>query len=84
LSIETEPEQSKEEQSRLDRAIEALEGLNSPSPSRKAVSAPVHSARAPKVRAGLTAAGRNRLSDLMTQPWAERRKKLQSKKRGKE
>ncbi len=85
MSIETVVTQLKEERSRLDRAIEALAGLNSPIPSRNAVSAEVCSAPSARKRGGLTAAGRKRLSDLMKQRWAERRKKrLPSKRRGKD
>jgi hypothetical protein len=84
LSTETVVAQLKEERSRLDLAIDALKGLNSPASSRKAVSAVPHPAPAARKHGALTAAGRKRLSDLMKQRWAERRKKLQSKKRGKE
>lgn len=50
--------------------------------ARKAKSAPISKkaavavkATAPKKRGGLTAAGRNRLSEMMKNSWVERRKK---------
>ena len=63
----------KAERTRIDGAINALAGL---SPNGAA------SIHAPKVAkgaqksAGLTAAGRKRLSELMKKRWAERRKKV--------
>jgi hypothetical protein len=67
----------KAERNRLDKAITALDGAST-------TSAPVavandatstNSAKAPRKRHGLTAAGRKRLSMLMKKRWAERRKK---------
>jgi hypothetical protein len=66
----------KAERNRLARAIAALDGTNS---TRVAVAATNQSssngARAPRKRHRLTAAGRKRLSMLMKERWAERRKK---------
>ncbi|MGH9406679.1 MAG: hypothetical protein ACRD3D_12695 [Terriglobia bacterium] len=83
MSIETVVTQLKEERTRLDRAIEALESLGSRD-SRAADGKNTASAATParRKRGRLTAAGRRRLSELMTQRWAERRKQ-QPKKHGK-
>lgn len=84
MSIEAVVAELKEERSRLDRAIEALEALSLPNHSGKALSAAVHLAPAAKKRRGLTPAGRKRLSELAKQRWAERRKQqLVAQKGGK-
>jgi hypothetical protein len=77
--------QLREERSRLDGAIEAFARAkfsNSIAESRVRFGSSGASSYH-RQRAGLTAAGRKRLSDLMKQRWAEK-KKLQSTQRGKD
>ena len=63
----------KNERDRLEKAIEALEGIGPrPVAVRVAVSPPPAMGRNP---GGLTPAGRKRLSEAMKRRWAERRKK---------
>jgi hypothetical protein len=65
----------KAQRARLDRAIVALDGANT---TRASVARPETSsiaASAPRKRHQMTAAGRKRLSMLMKQRWAEKRKK---------
>src|ERR1700730_8497475 len=76
----------KSEKERLDRAIEALEDLNSRSdpsrsrkPSKSATSVEMRPASANKTGRALTPEGRRRLSESMKRRWAERRKKGQTK-----
>jgi hypothetical protein len=69
----------KAERARLDRAIAALDGANT---SRAAVGTQgpaSKGASATRKRHHLTAAGRKRLSMLMKQRWAARRKEKSSK-----
>lgn len=69
----------KAERNRLDKAIAALDEANS-TPTTMAKTEPSsNGASAPRKRHRLTAAGRKRLSMLMKQRWAERRKKKLSK-----
>lgn len=65
----------KTEKSRLDQAIAVLEGISSNSAGKASGRRAVRTRR----RRGLTAAGRRRLSELMKQRWAERRKKAANK-----
>jgi len=67
----------KQERDRLARAIEALLGAGPTRRRRGGVPKP-----AMKRRGGITAAGRKRLSDLMKQRWAERRRRGGVKKGG--
>ena len=63
----------KDEKSRIDQALAALEGVsNNGAANRSLRSSPV--ARGKK-GGHLSAAGRKRLSELMRKRWAERRKK---------
>jgi hypothetical protein len=69
----------KAERARLDRAIVALDGANT---SRAAVGTQETASKgasAARKRHHLTAAGRKRLSMLMKQRWAARRKEKGSK-----
>jgi hypothetical protein len=65
------------ERERLNRAIAALEGLDSlkTAVQKATASALQATPTGTRKRGGLTPAGRKRLSDLMTKRWAERRKK---------
>jgi hypothetical protein len=64
------------ERDRLDRAIAALEALDTTAVSAKRrVAAPQAGTSRKKKRGGLTPAGRKRLSEMMKKRWAERRKK---------
>jgi hypothetical protein len=71
LDIQKIVRELQKERDRLDRAIALLEGKGSATAARK-IAAPGGPKRR---RRRLTAAGRKRLSDLMKQRWAERRKK---------
>lgn len=69
----------KRERERLDRAITALEGPGTeqrrrgrPAGSRNAASAPAASGRP---RRHMSAAARKRISEMMKQRWAERKRK---------
>jgi hypothetical protein len=64
----------KKERDQLDRAISALEGIGGRKGkiSQKASTAKTSSKR----RAGLSAAGRRRISEAMKKRWAERRTKF--------
>jgi hypothetical protein len=78
MSLESIVSDLKAERNRIDQAISVLEsnqGWNgrNPAPSRKAASVSRPSVR--KRRGHLTAAGRRKLSQLMKQRWAQRRKK---------
>lgn len=69
------------ERNRLGQAITAIEGISSDGavsrPARQSTSN--HAAKPQRRRRRrLTAAGRKRLSEMMKQRWAERRKKLKS------
>jgi hypothetical protein len=65
----------KAERSRLDQAIEALDGANT-TQATVATDEPSSNAASPATKHhGMSAAGRKRLSLLMKKRWAERRKK---------
>ena len=61
--------QLKEERTRIDKAISALQGV-----SPDGIGATRRIGSEPKVR-HLSAAGRKRISEMMKKRWAERRKK---------
>jgi len=75
LDIQAIVKELKRERDRLNTAIVALEGPELPPPRRKASPVANVPAPAPKKRRRLTPEGRKRLSDLMKQRWAEKRKK---------
>ena len=65
----------KRERERIDRAIAALEGLG----SGRGRGRPVGStAAAKRSRRHMSAASRKRISEMMKQRWAERKKKAKS------
>jgi hypothetical protein len=64
----------KRERDRLNLAIAALDG-QSPKSAARTSAVPHRAARSKKKRDNLTPAGRKRLSDMMKNRWAERRKK---------
>ncbi len=75
----------KKERERLDRAISALEGLSGgqrrrgrPVGSHNVGSHNVAPATAKRPRRHMSAAARKRISDMMKQRWAERKKKSKS------
>jgi hypothetical protein len=69
----------KRERDRLSRAIVALEGPDTAATgTKRRVVAPQAATSSKKKRAGLTPAGRKRLSEMMKKRWAERRKKKSS------
>ena len=65
----------KRERDRLNRAIAALEGIDSARPGFGKNAAPTLVTRKAKKGGHLTAQGRKRLSEMMKKRWAERRKK---------
>jgi hypothetical protein len=65
----------KAERARLDRAIVALDGANTTRTIATTAKPSSQDARLPRKRHRISAAGRKRLSMLMKQRWAERRKK---------
>jgi hypothetical protein len=77
MSLESIISDLKAERNRLDQAISVLES-NHARNGRKPASRRSASVSTPSVRRGrghLTPAGRRKLSQLMKQRWAERRKK---------
>ncbi len=67
------------ERTRIDQAIAAIEAISrNSSGGRGRQSAAIKAAKPQRRRHRLTAAGRKRLSEMMKQRWAERRKKLKS------
>jgi hypothetical protein len=65
----------KRERENLDRAIGALEGLGTQT-RRRGRPAGTHAAATPKrKRRHMSAASRKRISEMMKQRWAERKKK---------
>jgi hypothetical protein len=67
------------ERDRINKAIAALEGLDSASsPAARANTSPSHAKGFRKKKGGLTPAGRRRLSENMKKRWAERRKKTKA------
>ena len=77
MDIDRIVEELKQERTRLDRAIAALDGQASPKVvARKArVTAQQPGASQETKRGGMTPEGRKRLSMAMKKRWAERRKK---------
>ena len=69
----------KVERARLDRAIAALDGADTTRATVGSNNPFEKGAAAPRKRHHLTAAGRKRLSMLMKQRWAARRKEKSSK-----
>jgi hypothetical protein len=67
----------KAEINRIDRAIAALDGMNT---TQATLATKETGTRSPKKRHHLTAAGRKRLSMLMKKRWAEKRKKMSARK----
>jgi hypothetical protein len=65
----------KKERDRIDRAISALEGLGSGRRRGRPIGS--HSA-AKRPRRHMSAASRKRISEMMKQRWAERKKKAKS------
>lgn len=66
----------KSERDRLDRAIGALEGLGAQTRRRGRPVGSGHAASGPKrKRRHMSAASRKRISDMMKQRWAERKRK---------
>jgi hypothetical protein len=66
----------KRERDRLNRAIAALEGTDSPRTAvKRDIAAPKPPTSNKRKRGGLTPAGRRRLSEAMKKRWAERRRK---------
>jgi hypothetical protein len=68
----------KKERDRIDRAIAALEGLGSAGPRRRG--RPVGSVnttttKSARPRRHMSAAARKRISEMMKQRWAERKRK---------
>lgn len=70
------------ERNRLDQAIAALEGLSSQT-ARRGRPPGAKQAKPARTRksGGITAAGRRRLSEMMKQRWAERKKKAAPKRK---
>jgi hypothetical protein len=70
-------EELKQERTRLDRAIAALDGPASPKVVARKVRVTAQQPVAPQktTRGGMTPEGRKRLSLAMKKRWAERRKK---------
>jgi hypothetical protein len=68
----------KEERNRLDKAIAALGGEDGDRATLASTDPSGSTAHTPRKRHHLTPAGRKRLSMLMKQRWAERRKKSSS------
>ena len=69
----------KRERERIDRAITALEGLGAAAPRRRG--RPVgsgKSATAGRPRRHMSPAARKRISEMMKQRWAERKRKAKS------
>lgn len=66
------------ERSRIDQAIAAIQGISSDGavPRRGRPSTKTTSTSKPRRRRRMTAAGRKRLSEMMKQRWAERKKKV--------
>ena len=64
----------KRERERIDRAISALEGLG----SGRRRGRPVGSTAAKRPRRHMSAASRKRISEMMKQRWAERKRKGKS------
>ena len=68
----------KRERERLDRAIAALEGIGATGPRRRGRPAGSVSAKPGRPRRHMSAAARKRISEMMKQRWAERKRKGKS------
>ena len=68
----------KKERDQLNRAIAALEGVDTAEKTVKSSRPTAIASTAKKRGHGLTPEGRKRLSQLMKRRWAERRKKIAS------
>lgn len=77
MDIEEIIRQLTDEKTKLDRAIQALQQIETNTQSATTGSSVSRSAPAVRKRRGLTAAGRKRLSELAKQRWAERRRQKQ-------
>lgn len=77
MDIEEIIRQLTDERTKLDRAIQALQEIETNPGSARAGTLVSGSAPANTKRRGLTAAGRKRLSELAKQRWAERRRQKQ-------
>ena len=71
------------ERNRLEQAIAALEGLGSQTAARRGRPPGAKPAKPARTRksGGITTAGRRRLSEMMKQRWAERKKKAAPKRK---
>ncbi len=67
------------ERDRIDRAISAIEGLNSA--GRRRVGRPPKAAAVPRRRGRMSAAARRKMSRLLKQRWAQGRMKPRAKAR---
>ena len=65
------------ERDRIDRAIAAIEGLNST--GRRRVGRPPRAAQKPRRRGGMSAAARRKLSRLLKRRWAQGKMKPRAK-----
>jgi hypothetical protein len=74
LDIQEIVKELKAERNRLDKAIAALDGANNTGATVATV-VPASGIQAPRKRRRMSAARRNRLSMVMKQRWAERKKK---------
>ena len=68
----------KAERDRIDRAISAIEGLNST--GRRRVGCPPRAAEKPRRRGRMSAAARRKLSRLLKQRWAQGKMKPRVKR----
>jgi len=68
----------KRERERIDRAIAALEGLGAAAPRRRGRPAGSGKGATGRPRRHMSAASRKRISEMMKQRWAERKKKAKS------
>jgi hypothetical protein len=65
----------RKERERIDRAITALEGLGSGARRRGRPVGSVNTTSAKRPRRHMSAAARKRISEMMKQRWAERKRK---------
>jgi len=75
MDIQTILGDLKRERERLDRAIAALEGLGSGARRRGRPVGSVNAKSAKRPRRHMSAAARKRISEMMKQRWAERKRK---------
>jgi hypothetical protein len=68
----------KRERERIDQAITALEGLGAAAPRRRGRPAGSGKSAAARPRRHMSPAARKRISEMMKQRWAERKKKSKS------